>query len=91
MKTDNLPNDLASKFFTKEIKILFLVSLACSLLCFGYELFNFSFSIDEELAAYQHNEDYWKAWLGQGRWGMGLLVFLLPADISYMPFVSMAL
>lgn len=91
MKIDNLAGDLASKFFNKEIKILLLVSLAFSLLCFGYELFNFSFSIDEELAVYHHNENNWKAWLGQGRWGMGFLVFLLPADICYMPFVSTAL
>jgi len=91
MKTDNLPSDLESKFFTKEIKILFLVSLSCSLLCFGYELFNFSFSIDEELAGYHHYENLWKGWLQQGRWGMGFIVLLLPADISYMPFVPTAL
>jgi hypothetical protein len=60
-------------------------------MCFGYELFNFSFSIDEELAGYHHNENYWKEWLGQGRWGMGFLALLLPANISYMPFVSTAL
>jgi hypothetical protein len=91
MNLQNFPSRISNQFFAKEFVTLLFVSLGGSMLCFGYELFNFSFSIDEELAGFQHGEDYWRAWLGQGRWAMGLLVFLLPSEISYMPFVATAL
>ena len=58
------------------------------LLIYGYELFNFSLSIDEELHTF--GSDWPLLWLQQGRWGMALLSKGLP-PISALPFVSTAL
>jgi len=91
MKSDPLHTNPAGKYLNREIILILFVALTFSLLCFGYELFNFSLSIDEELAAYHYNNNYWVVWLRQGRWGMAILTSLLPADISFMPFVSTAL
>jgi glucosyltransferase GtrII-like protein len=61
-----------------------------ALLCFGFELFNFNFSIDEELhAAGIIRPD---EWLAQGRWGMYLLTrFLLPFPVTPVVPVAVAL
>src|SRR5262245_27971615 len=58
------------------------------LLIYGYELFNFSLSIDEELHTF--GSDAPLLWLQQGRWGMALLSRSLPA-ISALPVVSTVL
>jgi hypothetical protein len=58
------------------------------LLIYGYELFNFSLSIDEELHTF--GSDAPLLWLQQGRWGMALLSRSLP-PISALPVVSTAL
>lgn len=59
------------------------------LLVYGYELFNFSLSIDEELHTFDQ-ATLAQAWLQQGRWGMSLLVAALP-PISAVPVASTAL
>ncbi|MCL6479815.1 MAG: glucosyltransferase domain-containing protein [Peptococcaceae bacterium] len=70
-------------FKSHAIKILFLVLIIA--LCYGYEIFNFNMTIDEEI-----HSDYvgWIAgWNSQGRWGMGLLsVLLMPSTV--VPTVS---
>jgi len=58
------------------------------LLLYGYELFNFSLSIDEELHTF--GSDWSLSWLQQGRWGMAILSRSLP-PISALPVVSTAL
>jgi hypothetical protein len=58
------------------------------LLIYGYELFNFSLSIDEELHTF--DSDWSWQWLQQGRWGMALLSWSLP-PISALPVASTAL
>ncbi|MGH9428122.1 MAG: glucosyltransferase domain-containing protein, partial [Terriglobia bacterium] len=55
---------------------------------YGYELFHFTFSIDEEYASSWTNPAL--NWLSQGRWGMALVSALLP-PIWAMPFLSTAL
>ncbi len=58
------------------------------LLIYGYELFNFSLSIDEELHTF--GSDWPLQWLQQGRWSMALFSWSLPR-ISALPVVSTAL
>jgi len=50
------------------------VLLICTLfLCYGYEIFNFNLTIDEELHLGYRNAIV--DWIGEGRWGMYLLSF----------------
>lgn len=61
------------------------VLLICTLfLCYGYEIFNFNLTIDEELHLGYRNAIV--DWIGEGRWGMYLLSFFIPTTI--VPVVS---
>jgi hypothetical protein len=55
------------------------------LLLYGYEIFNFSLSIDEELHA--TGMSTWLTWIEQGRWTMGFLTYALPR-IGSLPVIS---
>ncbi len=66
-------------------KFLIVVALLVALLVYGVELGSFTLSIDEEVAAYEPAS--WKAWLSQGRWGMALLLKLLP-NFTYIPYLA---
>lgn len=65
-----------------------LAAAAVFLLVYGVELSNFSLSIDEEVASFA--TDTAQAWLSQGRWGMGLLTWLLP-NFEAIPLLSTVL
>lgn len=65
-----------------------LAAAVVFLLVYGVELANFSLSIDEEAASFA--TDTAQAWLSQGRWGMGLLTWLLP-NFEAIPLLSTAL
>lgn len=67
-------------------RFLLIYALTVSVICYFYELTNFSISIDEELYAFGGHVGR-SAWLGQGRWGMALLVYLFPPDFSVIPFL----
>ena len=67
-------------------KLLIPFAIALALLVYGYEIANFSLSIDEEVKWWYSTEN-WLAWVGQGRWGMGLLVYVMPKGLSSMPFL----
>jgi hypothetical protein len=70
---------------------LALAVAAILFLVYGVELTGFTLSIDEEVHTY--SELYsavapsWKLWVSQGRWGMGLLTYLLPPFYS-LPFLA---
>lgn len=59
------------------------------LLLFGYEIFNFSLSMDEELYGSGYEIDWSLLAISQGRWGMGLVARLFPrlGDIPMMATV----
>jgi hypothetical protein len=67
--------------------VAFSALLTVILMAHGYEIFNLHLTIDEEL--HIGNHDIAMAWVGQGRWGMGLLSALLPSSV--VPAVSIAL
>jgi hypothetical protein len=54
------------------------------LLLYGYEIFNFTLSIDEEV--FTHHGTLWAS-IGQGRWGIGILSRLFP-PMGYLPMLS---
>jgi hypothetical protein len=50
----------------------FVIYLICILaFCYGYEIFNFNLTIDEEIHA--GSSIQWREWIAQGRWGMAAL------------------
>lgn len=58
------------------------------LLLYGYELLQFTFSVDEEFFSFR--ETAWEAWLSNARWGMAWICALLP-PIWAMPVLPTAL
>jgi hypothetical protein len=78
--------DLANMTDVVFIRLLVVFAIFAALLTYGYEIGNFSLSIDEEIHSF--NSDIWRAWISQGRWGMGVLVYVLPHGLSFIPFLS---
>lgn len=66
-----------------------IVVLATVLLTYGFELFNFNVSADEPLYWNVSRSEMMDIWNNQGRWGMGLTSWLLPATNG--PVVPLAL
>jgi len=60
-------------------------SMVVALLTYGYEITDFSLSIDEELHSF--NSRSWLTWISQGRWGMGVLTYIFPDQFSTIPFL----
>ncbi|MBN1924563.1 MAG: glucosyltransferase domain-containing protein [Prolixibacteraceae bacterium] len=71
--------------FFKNNKLLILFSLLVAVVSFGYELFNFTFSIDEELDSFTRGVDHTRRIL-TGRWGAYYFNLLLFPH-SVMPFL----
>lgn len=69
----------------EDNKYLLVIAGIVALLVYGVELGSFTLSIDEEVAAYEPAS--WRVWLSQGRWGMALLLKLLP-NFTYIPFLA---
>lgn len=70
-----------------DLRLLALAG-AVAFAVYGYEIFNFTLSVDEEVHTFVG--DSAAAWIGQGRWGMALLTVLLP-PLSTTPFLSTVL
>lgn len=68
-----------------DAAVYFILTLVV-LLSYGYEIFNFNLTIDEELHA--QGMVMWTGWVGQGRWGMALLNYLLVPN-PIVPVVSL--
>lgn len=64
------------------------VAVCVFLLVYGAELGQFTLSIDEEVASFMPTLG--TVWLSQGRWGMGLLTWLLP-NFEAIPLLSTVL
>ena len=57
-----------------EVHYYFILA-AVIFLSYGYEIFNFNLTIDEEIHAGHGGQ--WLTWIAQGRWGMGAINNLL--------------
>jgi hypothetical protein len=66
-------------------KAIIIYSIIIAIVCYGYELFNFSLSIDEELDSFRSAIDLNRRIL-RGRWGIYLLNFILFPH-SVMPYL----
>src|SRR6185436_12013836 len=69
---------------------LTLFTICLLLLLYGYEIFNFSLSPDEELFLSGYEIDWWLLAISQGRWGLGLFARLFP-PIGNIPVLSTVL
>ena len=65
---------------------LTLFTICLLLLLYGYEIFNFSLSIDEEVFSGSTP----RTWLRQGRWGLAILTRVLP-PLGNIPTISTVL
>lgn len=73
----------------KHFENYFYIAIAAVIfLSYGYEIFNFNLTIDEEIHAGHSGQ--WDAWLAQGRWGMALLNYVL-VQSPIVPVVSIFL
>lgn len=54
---------------------VFIALVTVLLFAYGFEIFNFNLTIDEEVHAIQSKQ--WTEWIVQGRWGMAVLNFFL--------------
>ncbi len=73
---------LTDDFFNK---LLLAFAIATALFVYSYEITNFSLSIDEEIHSFI--AENWLEWIAQGRWGMGVLTYILPQGLSSIPFL----
>lgn len=77
------------KYF-KSNKNMFLIIIFAAILTYGYEITNWTISLDEELFSYIERQRSVKLWIGDGRWGIALLKAILPS-YKVMPFWNAAL
>lgn len=79
-----LLNSESIKIYLKKNQFIIIFSLFLAVFVYGYELFNFSLSVDEEVTSF-HTASDGKAYIYVGRWGLYLLnLFFQP--ISIIPY-----
>ena len=90
MSDKKLTDDAGRSIYARHSRessdaIFYFVLAAVVFLSYGYEIFNFNLTIDEEI----HANDYvqWHVWIAQGRWGMALLNFAIVQN-PVIPVVS---
>lgn len=66
-----------------------LLFAAVLVLTYGYEVFSFGLTLDEELYGELDNGEYAVKWVEQGRWAMSLLTLAVPSPV--VPVVSAGL
>ena len=66
-----------------------ILFIAVLILTYGYEVFSFNLTIDEEVAGEMRNVAYAQMWQSQGRWAMALLTLAVPTGV--VPVVSTGL
>jgi len=79
-----------SAFIGDSARHLTIFTIVLLLLLYGYEIFNFSLSIDEELVGSGYEGNWWRLAISQGRWGMGLLGRIFP-PLGPIPMISTVL
>lgn len=75
-------------FYVKN-KGLILITLAVVVLTFGFEITNWTITIDEEKALFIDKGHHISGWFAQGRWGIAILKLLLPTYQVRPFFVSL--
>lgn len=77
--------------YIKSNAQLIIILIIGALAAYGFELFNFNLTIDEEVYAFSYGPN--PGWIGQGRWGMYILnkIFLPYSSVPVVPlFLALA-
>ena len=74
-----------SAFITENSSIV-IFAIFLGIMAYGYELFNFTLSVDEEIATFQTFSDLSELWVQQGRWS-NYFLFKLFMPGSLIPFI----
>lgn len=61
---------------------IILIFTLIVLLAYGYQIFSYSISLDEEMYALSDQIGTARAWISQTRWAMGATAFLIPSVIG---------
>jgi hypothetical protein len=77
--------DIYKEYFIRN-RVIIIYSVILAIICYGYELFNFSFSIDEEYQSFQKASDF-IGLIKDGRWGTYYfnLLFFPHSLLPYLP------
>lgn len=75
------------RYQPSELAVYFILVMVV-ISSYGYEIFNFNLSIDEEMRSNQAG--MWFDWISQGRWGMAFLNFLVVPH-PVVPLISIFL
>lgn len=73
------------KFYIKENYIELFVLIVFIVLTYGYEISNWTMTIDEEINSNISRYKSFVGWSTQGRWGIGLIKLILPT-YQVLPF-----
>lgn len=84
-KYNNFTNDI--KLYLSNYRFVIFSCILIAILCYGYEISNFTLSIDEELYILSNKESI-NAWLLQGRFGIWIFKSIFMELGMFQPFVS---
>ena len=71
-------------YVNNNLWIVFWIVLF-AILSYGYEITNFTLSIDEEIWMFRDLKTICRGWIGDGRWGISLLKLVIPSS-DVLPF-----
>lgn len=71
----------------KKNKGIFYAVLIAAIITYGYEIANWTLTIDEEIWSYVTKIEFARGWIGDGRWGIALLKLVLPFH-KVLPFFN---
>ena len=71
----------------REQKALLYSVIVAVIVTYGYEISNWTLTIDEEIWSYSTKNNFARGWIGDGRWGIALLKTILPTH-KVIPFFN---
>lgn len=74
-------------FGIRKNKWIFYAVMIAAVLTYGYEIANWTMTIDEEIWSYVTKIEFARGWIGDGRWGIALLKLVLPFH-KVLPFFN---
>ena len=73
--------------YCKKNSIVIFIFIVIGILCWGFEITNWTMTIDEEAMLHQDKIAWAIRWIGDGRWGITIIKLLLPTNYV-LPFFN---
>lgn len=73
------------KKWLSDYFIEIIIIITFMVITYGYEITNWTLTIDEEMHSYINRITSYKSWITEGRWGIGLFKLILPT-YQILPF-----